>query len=199
MASRAGELYENPVTGERCVVVAGDDEGPDARIAVELTVSPGGAVVGEHFHSYIDETFEVLNGEVGFSLDGHEAVGGPGTKVDVPAGTKHDWWNAGEGEARVLVRVRPLGRFDQMIKNLFGLARDGKTNGKGMPNLLQLAVFAKEFRPEIEFTKPPAPIQRVLFGLLNPIGKALGYRATYPRYDAPHGRVEVPEDLRSRS
>ena len=196
MASRAGELYENPVTGERGLLIAGDDENPDAGIAVELTVAPGGAVVGEHVHSYIHETFEVLDGEVGLSLDGAESVGGPGTKVDVPIGTKHDWWNAGSGPARVLVTVRPVGRFDLMIKNLFGLARDGKTNAKGMPNLLQLAVFAKEFRPEVQFTKPPLAVQRVLFGILSPIGRALGYRATYPQYDEPHGRAEVPEDLK---
>jgi hypothetical protein len=83
-----------------------------------------------------------------------------------------------------------------MIKNLFGLARDGKTNSKGMPNPLQLAVFAQEFRPEVEFTKPPPAVQTVLFGALAPIAKLFGYRATYPEYDAPHGHVEVPEDLR---
>lgn len=196
MASRAGELWENPVTGERCVVVAGDDEDPDAGIAVELTVAPGGAVVGEHVHSYIHETFEVLDGEVGFSLDGTESIGGPGTKVDVPPGRKHDWWNAGTDPARVLVKVAPAERFGEMIKTLFGLARDGKVNAKGMPNPLQLAVFAKEFRPEAEFTSPPPAVQTVLFGILSPIGKALGYRATYPQYDAPHGHVEVPADLR---
>ena len=196
MASRAGELYENPVTGERGLIIAGDDDNPDAGIAVELTVAPGGAVVGEHVHSYIHETFEVLDGEVGFSLDGEESVGGPGTRVEIPVGARHDWWNAGDEKARVLVTVKPLGRFDLMIKTLFGLARDGKTNSKGMPNLLQLAVFAQEFRPEAEFTKPPPAVQKVLFALLSPIAKARGYRATYPEYDAPHGHVEVPDDLR---
>ena len=199
MASRAGEVYENPVTGEHAVVIEGDDENRDARMVVELTVAPGGAVAGEHSHSYIHETFEVLEGEVGFSLDGERSVGGPGTKVEIPIETVHDWWNAGEGKARVIVTIDPVGRFDEMIKTLFGLARDGKTNKKGMPNLLQLAVFAKEFRPEMELTKPPRAIQAVLFGILSPIGKAFGYRATYPEYDAPHGRVEVPEDVRHLS
>jgi quercetin dioxygenase-like cupin family protein len=199
MASTAGQVYENPVTGERGVILAGDDEDRDARMVVELTVAPGGAVAAAHSHSYIHETFEVLEGEVGFLLDGERSVGGPGTKVEIPVGAVHDWWNAGRGEARVIVTVDPVGRFDEMIKTLYGLARDGKTNDKGMPNLLQLAVFAKEFRPEIELTKPPRAVQSLLFGILSPIGKALGYRATYPEYEAPHGQVEVPEDLRHLS
>ena len=196
MATTAGEVYENPVTGERGLVVVGDDGDREAEAVVELTVAPGGAVAAEHRHSYIHETFEVLEGEVGFSLDGERSVGGPGTKVEIPVGAVHDWWNAGEGAARVLVTAKPVGRFAEMIKTLFGLARDGKTNDKGMPNLLQLAVFAKEFRPEIEFTKPPRAVQALLFGILSPIGKALGYRATYPEYEAPHGHAEVPADLR---
>lgn len=199
MASMAGQVYENPVTGERGVVLAGDDEDRDARMVVELTVAPGGAVAAAHSHSYIHETFEVLEGEVGFLLDGERSVGGPGTKVEIPVGAVHDWWNAGHGEARVIVTVDPVGRFDEMIKTLYGLARDGKTNDKGMPNPLQLAVFAKEFRPEMELARPPRAVQTLLFGILGPIGKALGYRATYPEYEAPHGHVEVPEDLRHLS
>jgi quercetin dioxygenase-like cupin family protein len=199
MASTAGQVYENPVTGERGVILAGDDEDRDARMVVELTVAPGGAVAAAHSHSYIHETFEVLEGEVGFLLDGERSVGGPGTKVEIPVGAVHDWWNAGQGKARVIVTVDPVGRFDEMIKTLFGLARDGKTNDKGMPNLLQLAVFAKEFRPEMELTRPPRVVQTLLFGILSPIGKALGYRATYPEYEAPHGHVEVPADLRHLS
>ena len=199
MASTAGQVYENPVTGERGVILAGDDEDRDAGMVVELTVAPGGAVAAEHSHSYIHETFEVLEGEVGFLLDGERSVGGPGTKVEIPVGAVHDWWNAGQGKARVIVTVDPVGRFDEMIKTLYGLARDGKTNDKGMPNLLQLAVFAKEFRPEMELTRPPRAVQALLFGILSPIGKALGYRATYPEYEAPHGHVEVPADLRHLS
>jgi hypothetical protein len=47
-----------------------------------------------------------------------------------------------------------------MIKNLYGLAQDGKTNAKGMPNLLQAALFAREFEDVLRFTKPPRPVQQ---------------------------------------
>ena len=34
-------------------------------------------------------------------------------------------------------------QFEQLIETMFGLAADGKTNRKGMPNPLHLAVIAK--------------------------------------------------------
>lgn len=49
-----------------------------------------------------------------------------------------------------------------------------------MPNPLQLALVATEFADVIVFRKPPAVVQRVLFGALVPIARCRGYRATYP-------------------
>ena len=47
-----------------------------------------------------------------------------------------------------------------MIETLFGLARLGHTNTKGMPHPLQLAVFAREFSDVIVFRTPPPAVQR---------------------------------------
>ncbi len=100
----------------------------------------------------------------------------------MPAGTAHDWWNAGDGEARVVVEVRPGERFEEMALNLVGLAQDGRTDAKGMPGLLQAAIFAREFGDVLHFTKPPLVVQRLLFGSLGAIARALGYRGSYPKY-----------------
>ena len=43
-------------------------------------------------------------------------------------------------------------------------------NRQGMPNFLQLAVFAREFDDVIPFTHPPRVVQRLLFGLLTSPG-----------------------------
>jgi hypothetical protein len=69
-----------------------------------------------------------------------------------------------------------------MIETLFGLARDGHTNDKGMPDPLQLAMFATEYRDVMVFRRPPAAVQSLAFGLLRPIARARGYRGTYPQY-----------------
>ena len=70
--------------------------------------------------------------------------------------------------------------FAHMIETLFGLARAGHVNKRGMPDPLQLALFATEFSDIAVFRKPPAAVQRVLFGALAPIARRRGYRATYP-------------------
>lgn len=43
---RAGEVYENPVTGERAVVRVGTEESGGELLVNDLYVRPGGAVMG---------------------------------------------------------------------------------------------------------------------------------------------------------
>ena len=191
--SRAGDVIENPVTGERVVVRVGTEDSGGDLLAIDGYVKPGGAVTGEHVHPSIDEDFAVLRGRVGFRIDGRESVAEPGARLHVPAGTAHDWWNAGDEEAHVRVEIRPGARFEEMAINLFGLAQDGKTNSSGMPNLLQAAIFAREFSDVLYFTRPPLWVQRLLFGSLARMARLLGYRGSYPEYleRGPTERVEV--------
>jgi hypothetical protein len=93
----------------------------------------------------------------------------------------HDWWNAAQVDARVRVEVTPGERFGLMLETLFGLARLGYTNAKGMPHPLQMVLFAHEFADVIEFRSPPRAVQRVAFGALAPVARWRGYRATYPQ------------------
>jgi quercetin dioxygenase-like cupin family protein len=192
--SRAGEVYENPVTGERAVIRLGTEESSGELLISDLYISPGGAVAGEHVHPGIEEIFTVVDGSVGFRLDGREDVAGPGRRLVVPTEVAHYWWNAGDEEAHVVVELRGdanlLEGFETMLSNIFGLARDGKTDTKGRPNLLQAALLAREFDGVVRFVEPPRPVQKTLFGVLAPIARLLGYRATYPEY-GPSGVVEV--------
>jgi hypothetical protein len=163
----------------------------------DLYVRPGGAVAGEHVHPVTEESFTVVRGRVGFRIDGRESIAELNQRLHVPAGVAHDWWNAGDEEAHVVVELaHEAARFEEMIKHLFGLAQDGKANAKGMPNPLQGALFAREFSDVTYFTKPPLVVQRVLFGVLAAsIGQSLGYKGSYPKHSAPElpsGEVAGP-------
>jgi quercetin dioxygenase-like cupin family protein len=180
---RAGDTIHNPVTGERAIVLEPHSENPDRRTVTELLLDPGAAVAGEHMHPTIHESFEVLQGTLDYRLDGVEGTAGPGDRLEIPAGAWHDWWHSGEGETIVRVSVTPGDRFDGLIRTLWGLACDGRTNDKGMPGLLQLIATGDEFSDVIVFRRPPPAIQRLTAALLLPIARRRGYRGTYPRYE----------------
>ena len=186
---RAGEVYENRVQGDRFVVREGSEDTGGERLLADLYIRPGGAVAGKHVHAYITERFEVVDGTVRFHVDGHDELARSGKRVEVSPGVVHDWWNVGDDEAHVLVEIRPAERFELMIQSLYGLANDGKANSKGVPRLLPLALFAREFRREGEFVSPPRVVQRLLFGALAPLARARGYKAINPEYLGPAGKA----------
>jgi quercetin dioxygenase-like cupin family protein len=192
---RAGEIYENRVQGDRAIVREGSEDTGGERLVVDLYIRPGGAVAGKHVHSYITERFEVLTGTVRFHLDGRDEIAAPGRQVEVPPGVVHDWWNVGRDEAHVLVDIRPAERFELMIEDLYGLANDGKSNARGVPRLLPLALFAREFRREGEFIRPPLIVQRLLFTALAPLARARGYKAINPEYLGRTGKAAAPPVL----
>jgi quercetin dioxygenase-like cupin family protein len=176
-----GDVWENPVTGERGTILELPYKNPEGRATVELTALAGARVVGEHRHPALVERFTVLEGELTVKRDGQTGILGEGESSVIEPGVWHDWWNAADRDARVRVEVTPGERFAHMIETLFGLARLGHTNAKGMPHPLQLALLAQEFSDVIVFRSPPRPVQRVLFAALAPIARWRGYRATYPQ------------------
>ena len=104
---------------------------------------------------------------------------GPGGVATVKPGTPHRFENAGKGEARFLCEVRPALAFESLIETMFTLAAEGRTNRKGMPGLLQLAVIAEAHFDTVRLPFPPALLQRIGLALGSPVGRALGYRPVY--------------------
>lgn len=193
--SRLGDVYDNHITGERVVVLRGDeDAAPGESGLAHLTVAPHGAVAGEHLHPRISERFVVISGELSTRLDGVERKLTAGEEATAAPGMPHDWWNSGEHFASVLVEVagpdEQRRRFVAMIATIFGLANDGRTNASGMPSPLQLALLAQEFRDVIVFTHPPRAIQAPLFAALGALGRARGLRGVYPEYLHAHGQTQ---------
>lgn len=176
-----GEVWENPVTRERATILERPWDNPAGRATAELTALVGARVVGEHRHPALVERFTVLDGELTVKRDGRTSVLHQAETAAIEPGVWHDWWNAGDRDAHVRVEVTPGERFVHMIETFFGLARLGHTDGKGMPDLLQLVLTAHEFSDVIQFRSPLPAIQQVLFGSLAPLACWRGYRATYPQ------------------
>ena len=88
----------------------------------------------------------------------------------------------------------PGDRFVHMIGTFFGLARDGKTDGKGVPRLPQVAVTVAEYRDTMIPQKPPLLVQKLIIAVFGPIGRALGRKPTYPEYLESETVVEPDPD-----
>jgi hypothetical protein len=147
-------------------------------------------------HPALEERFEVLEGRLGWQLNGDEGVAGPGDSLDIPANAWHDWWQIGDEKTICRVTVTPGDRFLQLIEIIWGLGVDGQTDAKGSPKPLQLVAISQEFSDIFVPRKPPAAVQKVLFGVLGPIARARGYRGSYRRY--AELRFEgTPEDVRA--
>ena len=100
--------------------------------------------------------------------------------VSTRTGVAHEIWNAADEEVRLVVEVRPGERLEQLIRQLFLAAQDGRTDAKGRPRPLHAAVLARGFADTIRFTSPPRLVQRALSGLLAPVARAAGRRPLDP-------------------
>ncbi len=198
-AAEADMWLHNPATGEIARFDPADAGG--RRIGADLWLQPGAAVARAHVHDHLVERFEVHAGEVGFQVGGNERVAHPGDTVEVPAGTVHDWWNAGDGVAQARVEIaatpsapgRPAARFVSMIEAVWSLGALGHVNAQGVPDALWLAAIAREYRDAIRFVRPPAAVQAALFGPLAAIARLTGRDPLAPELHGPRGACAIPD------
>ena len=146
---------------------------------IETVVQPDGFVAAAHVHPSQSERFAVAEGTLGLEVGGKKLTLGPGEVAVVEAGTAHEFWNAGDEPVRFVCEVRPALQFESLLETMFALAADGKTDRKGMPNPLRLAVIAKAHFDTVRLPLPPAWMQAAGLALGAPVGRLLGYGPTY--------------------
>jgi quercetin dioxygenase-like cupin family protein len=188
--ARKGEILDNPVTGLRIIFrqTSGDTNG--ALLEVEsVYTKPTPSRPPNHYHPGQEERFEILAGELRALIGGEGKTLREGEILLIPPGTPHTMWAEAEG-VRVNWQTQPALETETFFETISGLSRDAKTGEKGTPNLLQAAVIAQAYSDEFRLASPPWPVQRIIFAVLAPLGRLLGYRASYPEYTlsgAPSG------------
>jgi quercetin dioxygenase-like cupin family protein len=188
--ARKGEILDNPVTGQRIIFRQTSDETGGALLEVEsVYTKPTPSRPPTHYHPGQEERFEVLAGELRVLIRGEGKTLGEGEILLIPPGTPHSMWAESDG-VHVSWQTRPALQTETFFETISGLSQSGKTGGKGTPNLLQAAVIAQAYSGEFRLARPPWPVQRIIFAVLAPLGRLLGYRASYPEYtlsEAPSG------------
>ena len=69
--------------------------------------------------------------------------------------------------------------MEDLLENTSELAEEGKTNRKGMPKPIHLALFVREYAREVRAPFPPAPVVNALMAPLAAIGRARGHAERY--------------------
>ena len=173
-----GQTIENPVTGERIAFHKTSRDTGGEYVLIEAAVAPGGGVAS-HMHPYQTEEFEILSGSVEFRNGGDKRVASEGDSVTVEPGTIHRFENIGPDEARFTTKVSPALEFESFLETMFALAADGKTNKKGMPNPVRMAVIANEYFDDVRAPHVPGALQKAALAAGAAVGRLVGYTPSY--------------------
>ena len=173
-----GQTIENPVTGERITFHQTSRDTGGEYVLIEAAVAPGGGVAS-HVHPYQTEEFEILSGSVEFRKGRDKVVAEEGDSITVEPGTIHRFKNVGSDEARFTTKVSPALEFESFLETMFALAADGKTNKKGMPNPVRMAVIANEYFDDVRAPRVPGALQKAALAAGAAVGRLVGYTPSY--------------------
>ena len=156
----------SPVQKDAATLIESASESGGARTLLEVELAPGG---GNELHRHMSyaERFEVVAGEVRFRLGLRTFVVQAGDVVEAPPGVAHGFANAGEGEARMRVEVRPALAMEEMFAEVIALAEAGKLTRGGLPrNPFTLAALARRYDQEAHAPLLSVGLQRFLLAPL---------------------------------
>jgi mannose-6-phosphate isomerase-like protein (cupin superfamily) len=177
--ARTGQTLTNHTTGQSITFLELAADTGGERLVLKSTWKGRAPRPPVHYHPRQEEHFEVLEGELGVELEGERRTLRAGDTLDVPAGARHEMWNAGEGTTQARWEVRPALRTEEMMETVFGLAQDGHVDAKGMPSMLRIAPIALRHGQEFRLAKPPWAVQLPVLALLSPIARLRGYSGRY--------------------
>jgi quercetin dioxygenase-like cupin family protein len=165
---RLDRTIVNPIFKDTATFLKRSAETGGKYCECEVTLLPGGKNV-PHIHKKYSETFTALEGILGVKAGGKTIILKPGETFTVPIGVVHSFFNPGPETIRFNLILSPgFEGFEYMLRILYGMARDGQTDKKGLPKRLALTALIAE----IGDTSLPG-----LFVLLAPLLKFLAARA----------------------
>lgn len=179
-------VIENPLSGERMTFLTTGEEtgGEFARVRCELPAGASGPPL--HYHLTFTETFEVVEGTLDMYVGGkkHHRVLKSGEVAHAPVKVPHTFWNSISEPVVFEAVVQPAQPFESTVRTFFGMARDGKTNKKGVPTNIWELALAHELSGSY-MTGMPLFLQRKIFGILARIARRKGYDPEFSRYTKP--------------
>ncbi|MDP9793928.1 mannose-6-phosphate isomerase-like protein (cupin superfamily) [Catenuloplanes nepalensis] len=187
-------VIANPVMGvEVTFLKAVDDPGGDQ---VESLVRIPAGEIGPppHYHLDFEERFTAVEGTLHMDLGDQRGLRlEPGESVLVPRTVRHRYYNAGDRDAVFRFEATPGAAYERATRAAFGLARDGRTDHRGVPR--ELLDKALMFDLAGSFAEgPPLWLQKILTRAGVRVAVALGRDPGFRRYTeaSPHAPDRRP-------
>lgn len=176
---RQGDQITNPRTGQVMIFLKTSAETNGELLQIECFSPPTLEREPEHIHPLQENSFKFISGTCIFMVDRKEQTVGAGQSINIPANVPHHFWNAGNTVAHYIQEFRPALKIDCFFETFFALAKDAKLNNKGIPNFFHVSIIGLSQKDEIRLTNPPWALQYIIYKILAPLGKLLGYSADY--------------------
>ena len=153
------------------------------RVEGSNVVKPG-AGPPMHCHHFQEEGFTVVQGRLGYQVQGQEQkFAEAGESVVFPAGVAHRFWNAGDVDLKCNAYICPPDNLEYFLTNIFDAQKRGKN---GRPEIFDAAFLAHRYRSEYTMHGIPMGVQKIVFPVIVMIGKLLGKYRKFK--DAPEPR-----------
>jgi quercetin dioxygenase-like cupin family protein len=126
-----------------------------------------------HIHPTQHETYDVLEGEAEFVLDGRKQIVKQGEKIEIPPGTPHTFVNCTDNWLKMRDTHQPALTFEEMMRELHGLVHSGKIRGFGdLKSLVYLSMLWVKHQELQRSIQPPFFVMRCM----SVVGKLIGYK-----------------------
>ena len=178
---RSPEVITNPITGEVIRVLESTPE----LFRFEFVLLPHKPGAAPHQHPYQQQTIAARSGTLHCSVEGTKHVLAPGQAVIIEAGQTHDQWNPADSEVWAIEEFRPAARMHDFFRVLFGMARDGLTDDKGVPRPLLASALFEEFSDSL---RPGQRLLRMLLAALRPLARLAGSHRVVQAYLRGNGQ-----------
>jgi mannose-6-phosphate isomerase-like protein (cupin superfamily) len=175
---RAGQTITSVETGETFHFLKTAAETDGKLLQIQMTIAPGGGAKAApiHVHNALEERFYIQSGKMWVHMDGKEMVLGAGESIIVPVNAAHTWREAGGDEPlRFIVEMEPAMQMAEIFETLCAASEQGVLDQDGKAPFLAMAACLNRFPDNFYVAAAPVWAQKLLFKLLSPIAKWMGY------------------------
>ncbi len=154
-------------------------------VQFDVFLERGGMLTGtgrQHFHPGAEEEFIVQTGALKLMVDGKWRMLGPGERFTVPRATPHLFRNGHDGQTLFTTKFRPAQDFLRFFLNMsMNTANHPQWyDGKGEPPLVLQAIALHAFHGHGYGAGIPVWFQKLLFAVLSPVARLMGYSLAMP-------------------